>query len=171
MNRVQKFLMGGAAFALAAVVAGNISPASAQESTSPSKKPAALGERMYGGFAGAPLVNSALRHKAELNLAGEQTASLEKIRSHYDSQVTPLQGQLTAVEKEIAALMQPSPANLIQVKAKIQEGEKLGAELRYLRMEALENSRAVLTAQQQEQLKSLVRSRHEQFRKHAGQAS
>jgi Spy/CpxP family protein refolding chaperone len=60
---------------------------------------------------------------------------------------------------------------LIQAKAKIQEGEKYRSELRYLRLEALENARAVLTAQQQDQLKSLVRSRHENFRKHMGQPS
>jgi len=60
---------------------------------------------------------------------------------------------------------------LIQVKAKIQEGEKYRSELRYLRLEALENGRAVLTTQQQDQLKSLVRSRHENVRKHPGQAS
>jgi Spy/CpxP family protein refolding chaperone len=171
MNRVRKLVIGGAAFALAAIVAANIPLASAQEGTSPAKKPAVRSERMHPGFAAAPLISIALKHKAELNLAGDQVANLEKIKSHYDSQVTPLQGQLAAIEKEIAALMQQSPANLIQVKAKIQEGEKFRSELRYLRMEALENGRAVLSTQQQDQLKSLVRSRHENFRKQTGQPS
>ena len=171
MNRLRKFATGGAAFALAAIVAGSMPLASAQEGTSPARKPAVLSERMHAGFAAAPLISIALRHKAELNLAGDQVANLEKIKSHYQSQVTPLQGQLTAIEKEIATLMQQSPANLIQVKAKIQEGEKFRSELRYLRMEALENGRAVLTTQQQDQLKSLVRSRHENFRKQTGQPS
>lgn len=170
MNRVRKFVMGGAALALA-VVTANVPIASAQEGAAPAKRPAVRGERMHAGFAAAPLISIALKHKAELNLAGDQVANLEKIKSHYDSQVTPLHGQLTAVEKEIAALMQQSPANLIQVKGKIQEGEKYRSELRYLRMEALENGRAVLSAQQQDQLKSLVRSRQENFRKHTGQPS
>jgi Spy/CpxP family protein refolding chaperone len=161
--------MAGAVLALAATVgAGN--PASAQDGA-PGAKPAVRGERMHSAFFGAPLISIALRHKADLNLANEQVANLEKIKSHYESQVSPLQSQLAALEKEIAALMQQSPANLIQVKAKIQEGEKYRSELRYLRMEALENGRTVLTAQQQEQLKSLVRSRHENFRKNAGQPS
>ncbi len=171
MNRVRKFVVGGAALTLAAVVAGNIPLASAQEVTSPARKPAVLRERMHAGFAAAPLISIALKHKADLNLAGDQVANLEKIKSHYESQVTPLQGQLSAIEKDIATMMQQSPANLIQVKAKIQEGEKFRSELRYLRMEALENGRAVLTTQQQDQLKSLVRSRHENFRKQTGQPS
>ncbi|MGH7855023.1 MAG: Spy/CpxP family protein refolding chaperone [Candidatus Binatia bacterium] len=157
--------------ALAAVVVANVPLALAQEGTPPAKRPTVRGERMHAGFAGAPLISIALKHKTELNLAGDQVANLEKIKSHYDSQVTPLHSQLTAIEKEIATLMQQSPANLIQVKAKIQESEKYRSELRYLRMEALENGRAVLTTQQQDQLKSLVRSRHENFRKHSGQPS
>jgi len=67
--------------------------------------------------------------------------------------------------------MQQTPADLIQIKAKIQEAEKYRSELRYLRVEALENGRSVLTAQQQDQLKSLVRSIHDQFRKQPGQPS
>ena len=171
MNRVRKLTMAGAALAFAATIVANAPVGSAQEGTSSAKRQALRGERMHPGFAGAPLISIALKHKSELNLAAEQVTNLEKIKTHYESQVTPLQTQLSAIEKEIAALMQQSPANLIQVKTKIQEGEKYRSELRYLRMEALENGRAVLTAQQRDQLKSLVRSRHENSRKHPGQPS
>ena len=171
MNRVRKSIISGAALALAAVVTTNVPTASAQEGNKPAQRSAVRSERMHAGSGAAPLISIALRHKAELNLTGDQVANLEKIKSHYESQVTPVHGQLTAIEKEIAALMQQSPANLIQVKAKIQEGEKYRSELRYLRMEALENGRAVLNTQQQDQLKSLVRSRHDNFRKHPGQPS
>jgi Spy/CpxP family protein refolding chaperone len=57
---------------------------------------------------------------------------------------------------------------LIQVKSRIQDSEKLRTELRYLRLEALENGKSVLTEQQREQLKTLLRSRHEQFRGRRG---
>ena len=171
MNRVRKFILGGAAFALSAVVFANVPMVSGQEREGSGKRPFARGDRMHGGFAGAPLVSIALKHKTELNLAGDQVANLEKIRNHYQSQVTPLQQQLTTIEKEIATLAQQSPANLIQIKAKIQEGEKYRSDLRYMRVEALENGKAVLTAQQQEQLKTLARSRHEHFRKRQGQPS
>jgi len=165
MNRVRNLIIGSAAIALAAIVGVNVPMGLAQETPAPNKRPAMRGDRMMGGFAGAPLISIALKHKTELNLASDQVANLEKIKSHYTSQVTPIHQQLTANEKEIAALMQQSPANLIQIKAKIQEGEKYRSELRYLRVEALENGKAVLTAQQQDQLKTLVRSQHERFRK------
>ena len=171
MNRVRKFILGGAAFALAATVVINVPMVSAQEREGPGKRPFARGDRMHGGFAGAPLVSIALKHKTELNLAGDQVANLEKIKNHYESQVTPLQQQLATNEKEIATLSQQSPANLIQIKAKIQESEKYRSELRYMRVEALENGKAVLTAQQQEKLKTLARSGNERFHKQQGQPS
>ena len=79
--------------------------------------------------------------------------------------------QMRSIEKEIASLMQQTPANLIQVKSKIQDAEKLRSELRYLRVEALENGKSVLSSQQRDQLKTLVRSQHEQFRGRRGQPS
>jgi len=167
MNRVRKFILGSAAFALAAIVVANVPVVSGQEREGTGKSPSTRGDRMHGGFAGAPLVSVALKHKTELNLAGDQVANLEKIKNHYQSQATPLQQQLATIEKEIVTLSQESPANLIQIKGKIQESEKYRSELRYMRVEALENGKAVLTTQQQEQLKSLVRSRHEHFRKQA----
>lgn len=166
MNQSKKWNLGRAAMVLLGLAAFSVPLALAQEG--PGKRPFRHGDRMVGG---APLISIALRHKAELNLSDEQVANLEKIRSHYQSQVTPLLQQLTASEKEIAGLAQQTPANLVQIKTKIQETEKLRSELRYLRIEALENGRSVLTAQQQEQLKSLVRAGHERFRKPHGQPS
>jgi Spy/CpxP family protein refolding chaperone len=172
MNNVRKLVLGGAALALAAVAVVKVPVAVGQDSSGPAKRPFARGERMHGGFTGgAPLISIALKHKSELNLSGDQVSNLEKIRNHYQSQVTPLHQQLQVAEKEIASLMQQTPANLIQTKAKIQDAEKIRSELRYQRIEALENGRSVLSAQQQDQLKTLVRSRHGQFRKPQGQPS
>jgi Spy/CpxP family protein refolding chaperone len=169
MNKVRKLVIGATLFAMAGLAVFNTPIAAAQEG--PGKRPFTHGDRMLGGFAGAPLISIALKHKSDLNLTSEQVANLEKIRTHYQSQVTPPQQQLTTIEKEIATLTQQTPANLIQIKAKIQEAEKLRSELRYLRVEALENGRSVLTAQQQDQLKTLVRSSHDRFRKQQGQPS
>lgn len=172
MNKVRKLFLGGAVLAFSAVALVNVPMSTAQDGSGPGKTSFARGHRMHGDFAGgAPLISIALTHKSELNLSGEQVTNLEKIRNHYQSQVTPLHQQLQVAEKEIASLMQQTPANLIQVKAKIQDTEKLRSELRYQRIEALENGRSVLTAQQQDQLKTLVRSRHGQFRKPQGQPS
>ena len=171
MNKVRKLVLGsaftvltGGALVSAPLVAGQEGPA---------KRPFARGDRMIGRFTGgsAPLISIALNHKTELNLTTDQVPNLEKIKEHYQSQVTPLSQQVQSIEKEIATLMQQTPANLIQIKGKIQEAEKYRSELRYLRVEALENGRSVLSTEQQSQLKTLVRSRFERFRTPHGQPS
>ena len=166
MKQFRKLTSAGAAFAVAAILAANVPIASSQSDAPEGKRGHRFGMRMHGGMGSAPLISIALKHKDELGLSPEQTASLEKIREHYQTQSTPLHQQLQALEKEIFALSQQSPANLIEIKKKIQEGETYRSELRYLRMEALENGETALTAEQQDKLKTLVRSRFEQFRKH-----
>jgi Spy/CpxP family protein refolding chaperone len=169
MNEVRRLILAGTAVALFAIGIVNIPAAVAQEGSG--KRPFVHGDRILGGFTGAPLISIALQHRSELNLTSEQVANLEKIRTHYQSQITPIQQQVTAIEKDIATLMQQTPADLIQIKAKIQEAEKFRSELRYLRIETLENGRSLLTTQQQDQLKTLVRSRHDHMRKQQGQPS
>lgn len=128
--------------------------------------------RMHGMWgAEAPWISIALRHQKELSLSSDQVANLEKIRTLFREQSTPVQEQLRATEGEITGVLQETPANLIQAKLKIEQAEKLRSELRYLRAEALENGKSVLTAQQRDQLKSLVSARHPGFKKPQGQAS
>lgn len=171
MKKIRKFILGSA-FAVLATGALVTAPlAAGPETAQPTKRPFAHGDRMFGPFGGAPLITIALNHKSELNLTTDQVAKLEQIKSHYQAQVTPLSQQLQTIDKDIAGLMQQTPANLIQVKTKIQETEKYRSELRYLRLEALEYGRSVLSAQQQDQLKTLVRSRHGNFHGSQGQPS
>jgi Spy/CpxP family protein refolding chaperone len=113
--------------------------------------------RTFAG--GAPVISLALKHQDELKLTQEQVANLEKTKTHYEEQIAPLRQQLQTLESEIFKLLQETPADLIQVKAKIHESEKLRSELRYQRVEALENGKSILTAQQRDQLKSLLASR------------
>ena len=172
MKKTKAIILGSALFALTAATVVSATLAAAPEGFGPGRPPFARGGRMGGGFGGgAPLITIALNHKSELNLTGDQIGNLEKIRTSYQNQATPLHQQVRSIEKEIASLMQQTPANLIQVKAKIQESEKLRSELRYLRVEALENGKSVLTQQQRDQLRTLVRSKLEQFRGRHGQPS
>ena len=170
MNKVTGFIFGGAALATIALVSAPM--AAAPQGGASGGPPSAHRGPMGGRFAGsAPLISIALKHKTELNLGTDQVANLEKIKSHYESQVTPLRQQVQTIEKEIASLAQQSPANLIQIKSKLQEAEKLRSELRYLQIEAIENGRTVLTPQQRDQLKTLVSSRQENFRQMHKQSS
>jgi Spy/CpxP family protein refolding chaperone len=68
-------------------------------------------------------------------------------------------------------LSHETPADLMQIKGKIQESEQLRAELRYQRIEALENGKSILTPEQRDQLKSLIAARHGEHRRQPKQAS
>ena len=165
-QRFQTFLLGSAVLALSATslvfspLTTNVEAQTTGQGTFTPR------HGMHRGFGeGAPLISIALRHKTELNLSPDQVANLEKIRANYQAQVMPLVQQVRAIDKEVATLRQQTPANLIQIKTKIQQAEPLRSELRYLRLEALENGKSILSAQQQDQLKNLLASMHQNFRK------
>jgi len=172
MNKMKSLFLGSAVLAWSAVILVRAPMAAAPDGAGPGGKPFAHGRQMHGGLGGgAPLISIALNHKNELNLSTDQVGTLEKIRTNFQNQVTPLHQQVRSIEKEIASLTQQTPADLIQVKSKIQAAEKFRSELRYLRVEALENGKSVLSAQQRDQLKTLVSSKHGQFRGRHGQPS
>ena len=172
MNKMKSLLLGSAVLALSAVTLISAPMAAAPNGSGPGGKPFAQGRGMRGGFGGsAPLISIALNHKTELNLSGDQVSNLEKIRTDFQSQVMPLHQKVGSIEKEIFGLLQQTPADMSLVKSKIQAAERFRSELRYLRLEALENGKAVLSQQQRDQLKTLLRSKHEQFRGRHGQPS
>jgi Spy/CpxP family protein refolding chaperone len=169
MKRVRSWIIGTAVSTLAAgAVVWSPAATLAQDGASRSFARERATHRMFGG---APLISIALKHRSELKLSDDQVADLEKVRTHYQNQIAPIQQQLQAVESEIAELRQQSPANLIQMKLKIEQAEKFRSELRYLREEALQQGKSMLTAQQQDQLKTLVGSKGRGFHKQQSQAS
>ena len=171
MQKFRKLILGSTVLTLSTMTMVNAPLAAGPESGRPTRRAFAHGDRMAGGFVGAPLITIALNHKTELNLSNDQVGKLENIKNQYQSQIGPLVQQLQTNEKDIASLMQQTPADLVQVKSKIVEGEKVRSELRYQRIEALESGRVVLSAEQQDQLKTLVSSRRGQFHKPQGQPS
>jgi Spy/CpxP family protein refolding chaperone len=171
MKRVKPLLVS-AVLALATILTALVPVAASAQSGG--NNPGASGDRprMHRMLSGeGPWISIALRHKTELNLSADQVSTLEKVRTHYQDQTTPVREQLGRVENEISGLLQETPANLIQAKLKIEQAEKLRSHLRYLRVEALENGKSVLSAQQRDQLKNLVSSRHRGFRESPGQPS
>jgi Spy/CpxP family protein refolding chaperone len=172
MKKLQLLPWASAVFALS-LLAAVLAPFAGQAQTGGgSPGPSGDRPRMHRMLrAEGPWVSIALRHKDELKLSAEQVSTLEKIRTHYQDQTTPIREQLSGVEDEISGLLQETPANLIQAKLKIEQAEKLRAQLRYLRVEALENGKSVLSAHQRDQLKTIVSSRHPGFRKSPGQPS
>ena len=172
MSRVQTILLAGFVAFVAMISPGLVRSLSYANAEATGQGEAKFSRRMDRALgAEAPWISIALKHRTELSLTEDQVAALEKGRTHYQNQSAPIREQLLSIEKEIAGLLQETPANLIQIKLKIEQAEKLRSELRYLRIEALENGRSVLTAQQRDQLKNLVTSRFRTFRKPQGQPS
>ena len=169
MRKVQVFL-GSTALALSMISATSLPMvAYGQAGTG---EPGSTRPRMHRMLSvEAPWISIALRHQKELSLNPDQVAHLEKIRTVFRDQSTPIQEQLCTTENELTGVLQETPANLIQAKLKIEQAEKLRSQLRYLRAEALENGKSVLTAQQRDQLKALFAAGHPGFRKPQGQAS
>jgi Spy/CpxP family protein refolding chaperone len=172
-KRFQTFLLGSAVLALS-VVSLLFSPmttnANAQASGQGTSTRRPGMHHQFG--AGAPLISIALSHQSELGLSATQVSNLENIRTDYQNRVTPILQDLRSIEDKLREVQQQSPADLVQAKALIEQSEKRHSDLRYLRLEALENGRSILTAQQQDQLKNLVASMHHNFRKpQQGQAS
>lgn len=170
MGKIQVFVFGTAVIALS-MISATLLPMAAhgQAGTGEPGRDRTRMHRMMG--IEAPWISIALRHQSDLNLSPDQVATLEKIRTQYRDQATSLREQLRGVESELASVLQDTPANLIDAKVKIEQAEKFRSELRYLRVEALENGKAVLTAEQRDQLKNLVSSRHRSFRKQQRQPS
>ena len=171
MKRVKPLLVS-AVLALATILTALVPVAASAQSGGNNPRASGDRPRMHRMLSGeGPWISIALRHKTELNLSADQVSTLEKVRTHYQDQTTPVREQLGSVENEISGLLQETPANLIQAKLKIEQAEKLRSHLRYLRVEALENGKSVLSAQQRDQLKNLVSSRHRGFRESPGQPS
>jgi Spy/CpxP family protein refolding chaperone len=152
--KIQALVLGGAMVVLSAA---GVQAVAQERSHGRFAQHAQLQHHMIGGE--APWISIALRHKTELNLSADQIGNLEKIRAAFQNQVAPVAQQLKALEGELSAILQETPANLVLARTKIDQAEKLRAELRYLRVESLENGKSVLTAQQRDQLKTLVGAR------------
>ena len=170
MGKIQVFVFTAAVLALSMISAAFLPIAAYGQSSTGEPGPRRPRMHRMMGIE-APWISIALRHQSDLNLTSEQVATLEKIRTQYREQATPIQEQLRAVEGELASVLQNTPANLIEAKTKIEQAEKFRAELRYLRVEALENGKSVLSEQQRDQLKTLFASRRPGFRKPQGQSS
>ncbi len=167
MNELKTWFLGGVALATVAFALPMPLHADGEAQRRFGRGPGA--HHMFGG--GAPIISLALKHQSELKLTPDQVANLEKTRAHYQNQIAPVQQQLKTLETEIATLTQETPANLVQLKLKIQDSEKLRSELRYLRIEALENGKSILTAQQRDQLHTLLASHRGEHRRQQKQAS
>ncbi len=66
-----------------------------------------------------------------------------------------MDAELKIVELDIAALLENDPVEVAKVEQKIREGEKLRSDIRIARIRVIEQSKALLNAEQKKKLQEL----------------
>jgi hypothetical protein len=109
-----------------------------------------LRERLGAGDAreDRPVISEILNYKEYLRLSPEQVKKLEQLRDNFQRQSIRTDADLRILELDIAALLDNPTVDVAKVEAKIREVEKLRADLRVARVRAIEQAKAVLTAEQ-----------------------
>jgi len=107
-----------------------------------------------------PLITVMLNNKERLELTAEQIKKLETLRDNFQKQSIRHDADLRIVELDIAALLDGDPVEMGKVEAKVREAEKLRADLRIARVRALEQAKALLSAEQKKKLSELVLKPH-----------
>ena len=120
-----------------------------------------LGDRFRGHFtpdAGPdrPLISIMLDHRQELGLTAAQTQQLERIRTDFQREAIKLDADQRVAQMDLATLLRADPVDMSKVEAKVREIERLRADLRLGRIRAVEQGKALLTAEQRTKLQALA---------------
>lgn len=173
--------------ALAAVLALGIAPAASEP---PGARPAAheeltrhldsvldqlhgLAARWRGHFhhggprGGRPLITLMLRQSDELELSHEQIMGLKELRADFRREAIRRRADLRIAEMDLMALLDADTVDLAKVEAKVRGIGEQRAELRLLRIRAIEDGKALLTSEQRSKLRTLL-SQHRQPRQRSG---
>jgi hypothetical protein len=102
-----------------------------------------------------PLISQILRSKEYLGLSAEQVRKLEQLRDGFERQSIRVDAELKIVELDIAALLENDTVEVAKVEQKIREGEKLRSDIRIARIRVIEQSKALLNAEQKKKLQEL----------------
>lgn len=115
------------------------------------------GSGMHGhGGTEAPWISLALRQAQDLALSGEQIDELKSLRTAFEKQAIRQSAEIRVAELELSELLAAQPVNLPTVEEKVRQIASQRAELRMERIRTLEQGKAVLTAEQREQLQQQV---------------
>lgn len=103
-----------------------------------------------------PLITLMLRHGAELELSPDQLQSLEELRTDFQREAVRHGADIRIAEMELATLLQVKPADLEQVKTKLQEIERSHVDLRFVRIRTIEQGKALLSPEQWAKFQTLL---------------
>jgi Spy/CpxP family protein refolding chaperone len=95
-----------------------------------------------------PTISLILKNKDHLRLSADQVKKLEQQRDQYQRQSIRSDAELRILELDLADLLDKPNVDVSKVEQKIREIEKLRADLRIARVRAVEQAKAVLTAEQ-----------------------
>jgi hypothetical protein len=103
-----------------------------------------------------PLISIMLRHRHDLELSPQQVHDLEELRDKYQREAVRYDADLRIAEMELQRLLKADLVDLEQMKVKLQEIEHLKIEIRFARIRAIEQGKALLSPEQYEKLQSLL---------------
>jgi Spy/CpxP family protein refolding chaperone len=103
-----------------------------------------------------PLITIMLRQRQELGLSKQQVQDLEELRDGYEREAIRYEADSRIAEMELQRILKADTVDLEQVEVKLQEIERLKAELRLARIRAIEQGKALLSPKQHEKLQALL---------------
>jgi hypothetical protein len=105
---------------------------------------------------GRPLITIILNNRERLGLSADQMRKLEQLRDGFQRQSIRNDSELRIVELDISGLLDNEPVEMAKLESKVREAEKLRADLRLARIRAIEQAKALLTAEQRKKLAELT---------------
>ena len=106
-----------------------------------------------------PMISLILKYKDYLRLTAEQVAKLEQLRDNYQRQSIRTDADSRIIDLDITTLLDKPNVEVPKVEQKIREVEKLRADLRIARVRAIEQAKALLTAEQRKKFYETLESR------------
>ena len=111
---------------------------------------------MMGDPMERPLITIMLHHRTELGLTPEQVTRLEAIRGEFAREAIRRDADIRIAELDLGTLLEQDPVDLAKAEAKTREVAQLRVDLRIARLRAVEQGKAVLTADQRARLQSML---------------
>jgi Spy/CpxP family protein refolding chaperone len=106
-----------------------------------------------------PVISQILNYRDFLHLTEEQVKKLEQLRDNFQRQSIRTEADMRILDLDIAALLDQQKTDLSKIEQNIRENEKLRADLRIARIRAIEQAKAVLTAEQRKKFYESVESK------------
>ncbi|MEE9275382.1 MAG: Spy/CpxP family protein refolding chaperone [bacterium] len=110
-------------------------------------------------FAAKPLISISLANRDELKLTPAQAQKLTDLRDGFIKRHIRERAEIKVMRLDLRRALDAENVDLADVEKQVRAIAKIRADLRIARLGAIDEGRRILTAEQQEQLRTLVRQR------------